>query len=839
MLQTFFATMLPQVLNMSLTGSLVIVLVLALRLLLKKAPKIYSYALWAVVLFRLLCPVSFSAPLSLLGLVEAPTSRYEAPVSSVEYIRPDTDYVGMAVMPDTGTALPDTPQQNLPQAPQQNGTGTGRSPLQPEQILIGLWLSGALALLVYSLVSLLRLRRRLVGAVPLEGNIYLADGIDSPFVMGLFRPRIYLPSSLAEGERGYIILHEKHHIRRGDHLWKLLSFAALCIHWFNPLVWLAFVLSARDMEMSCDEAVLKKLGADIRADYSASLLALATGRRIIAGAPLAFGEGNTRGRIKNLLNWKKPARWLSLVCLLLCTAAILFAALNPAGKQTEEDGWEELELSAVEQLTLENAIQKALLERDQSTYPGPMNMSASFLLLGSESEYEGTEKDGELRQITLYGLARTAVFGYTPAPVGQTGGTLRESGGSHIPTVLTFAVEDGGYTLTEYWIPRDGSLYAADIREKFPRSIAEEAMDTQKYELQQTQECYARIIEQVAMDPIPTIEALLQEMESSPAESSNPGAYVEAHPLAYRELLYYGDYTLTYIFSHFLGGYQVGLRGHIMRFLLDDLVPELELKMYAMTGQEYFEEWKRKAQNLGAERGMEWLQENQPAAAMLLRMSEGQGEHFNRPFPENFNSRDTVSYQQHTIVDGQDAVVDLVLNPGLWSVLQDCWPRLQKDTYGRNILRGSQVLLTMENGDTLSMAACQWEYLVVIVYTHGGETEHLAVNDPYLHIYLSVLAESSAVELIDCDQDGFYETWVYLMENNTTKPVTYDFVGGRVLRTEYTLKLTADSASYAGNIANIKEEYRNAVVADGKLYSYKDGELTYLCPLSEGLNEVY
>ena len=140
----------------------------------------------------------------------------------------------------------------------------------------------------------------------------------------------------------------------------------------------------------------------------------------------------------------------------------------PKAAETE-DGWEELELSAVEQFTLENAIQKALLERDQSTYPGPMNMSASFLLLGSESEYEGAEKDGELRQITLYGLARTAVFGYTPAPVGQTGGTLRQSGGSHIPTVLTFAVEDGSYTLKEYWIPRDGSLYAADIREKFPR----------------------------------------------------------------------------------------------------------------------------------------------------------------------------------------------------------------------------------------------------------------------------------------------------------------------------------------------------------------------------------
>ena len=161
--------------------------------------------------------------------------------------------------------------------------------------------------------------------------------------MGFIRPKIYLPSALSEQEQSYIILHEQHHIRRGDHIIKALAFIALCIHWFNPLVWVAFVLSSKDMEMSCDEAVVKKLGEGIRADYSASLLSLATGRRIIAGTPLAFGEGDTKSRIKNMLKWKKPKTWIMLVALVACVVAIAFCATNPRNDVPEEDSmvvWE-------------------------------------------------------------------------------------------------------------------------------------------------------------------------------------------------------------------------------------------------------------------------------------------------------------------------------------------------------------------------------------------------------------------------------------------------------------------------------------------------------------------
>ena len=331
--------LLPIVFNMSVTASVAILFVLLARLLLKRAPKIFSYALWAVVLFRLLCPVSITTGFSLLGLFDAPVTETTIHTTAVEYIPQDIVHTPA---PEVKLPVPGV-NQSVNEALPQGDEQTAADPLKvPVALATLVWLAGIGVLAAYSVVSLLRLRRRLVGAVPLRDNVYLADYIDSPFVLGLFRPKIYLPSSLSEQERGYIILHERHHIRRGDHIMKALAFLALCVHWFNPLVWVAFLLSAKDMEMSCDEAVVKKLGEGIRADYSASLLSLATGRRIIAGTPLAFGEGDTKSRIKNLLNWKKPRTWIILTALVVCLAAIVICATNPRKDSVEDNmiAWE-------------------------------------------------------------------------------------------------------------------------------------------------------------------------------------------------------------------------------------------------------------------------------------------------------------------------------------------------------------------------------------------------------------------------------------------------------------------------------------------------------------------
>lgn len=305
-----------ELLNMSLTGSIVIVFVLLLRLLLKRAPKVYSYALWSVVLFRLVCPVSFESPVSLLPSNPHPIS------GNILYDRfPQID---------TGiTAIDDTVASILPQATPYASV----NPMQINLLLFRiLWIAGIAGMLLYGVISLIRLRSHLKNAVQEEGNVFLSDTIPTAFVTGLIRPRIYLPSSLTGFEKKYILLHENTHIRRCDHLVKIAAFLVLCVHWFNPLVWIAYFLCMNDMEMSCDESVIKHLGSDIKKEYSTSLLALASGKRYAALSPLAFGEGSPKTRIKNVLRYQKPAVWIGTAVLLIVILFLAGFAANPKAR---------------------------------------------------------------------------------------------------------------------------------------------------------------------------------------------------------------------------------------------------------------------------------------------------------------------------------------------------------------------------------------------------------------------------------------------------------------------------------------------------------------------------
>ena len=303
-----------RVLNMSLTGSIVIAVVLLARLLLRRAPKIYSYMLWAVVLFRLLCPISLSAGLSVLKPLPVTTSQG---LSTVTY-RPVEP-----VIPASG----ETGQEVA--RPEPAETVKAETGAQTMTLAAAVWLTVGGALAGCSLVQYTVLRRKLREAVPYRGEILLSDKIRTPFVMGVLSPKIYLPWDTPQEERHFIIAHERQHIHRGDPLWKLLGYLALCVHWFNPLVWLAFFLGGKDMEMSCDEAVLNRLGEDIRADYSQALLRLATHKRLIAGMPLAFGEGETKGRVRNMARWRRPKVWVSGICAVLCLVVLAVCALNP------------------------------------------------------------------------------------------------------------------------------------------------------------------------------------------------------------------------------------------------------------------------------------------------------------------------------------------------------------------------------------------------------------------------------------------------------------------------------------------------------------------------------
>lgn len=311
------------VLNMSLTACVVIAAVVPARLLLKKAPRIFSYGLWAAVLFRLLCPVSFSLPFSLLGILQ----NEPAKAGRMEYIAEDIGYQEKPGVTLPVPGLAEAVNERLPLA----ASAASANPMQI-YLAIGayLWLLGVLSIGVYSVISFLRLRRRLKDAVYEKENIYRIKGKDSPFVYGIFRPRIYLPEKMTEEEEQYILLHEQIHIKRGDAVWRLLSYLALWLHWFNPFVWAAFALSGRDMEMSCDEAVIRRLGSRVKKEYSASLLNAASGRQIVKGIPLAFGESDTGSRIRNVLRYRKPVFLLAIAAAILSVIlAVLFLA-NPA-----------------------------------------------------------------------------------------------------------------------------------------------------------------------------------------------------------------------------------------------------------------------------------------------------------------------------------------------------------------------------------------------------------------------------------------------------------------------------------------------------------------------------
>ena len=255
--------------------------------------------------------------------------------------------------------------------------------------------------------------------------------------MGLFRPKIYLPSTLTETERGYILRHEQYHIRRRDYLVKFLAFLALCVHWFNPLVWVAFVLAGKDMEMSCDEAVVKELGEDIRADYSASLLSLATGHRIVAGMPLAFGEGDTGGRIRNLLKWKRPRPWVIAVCAVVCVGLIALCAANPKGDSDEDPAaqgkkgqWSSVEAYVESVMNAETEVEYYVVGANGTVRPDEPQTAAvtdrKRLSLGRNGQVDGLDPDGTLEEWEFSYLVK---FDADPESVALVGGQYYDDEG--------------------------------------------------------------------------------------------------------------------------------------------------------------------------------------------------------------------------------------------------------------------------------------------------------------------------------------------------------------------------------------------------------------------------
>ena len=905
-----------KIVNMSISASWLVLAVLLLRLVLKKAPKWANVMLWGIVAVRLVFPCSIESALSLIPSAE--TISPGIMMDTVPSVQTGVPAINSVINPVIGSSLAPAP-------------GASANPLQIWIPILSIaWVVGVVALLLYTAISYWRLQRKVSEAVILRDNIYQSENAGSPFVLGVFKPRIYLPYNMDEQDLNHVVAHEQAHIRRRDHWWKPLGFLLLTIHWFNPLMWLAYVLLCRDIELACDEKVIKELGNEQRADYTQALVACSVNRRMIAACPLAFGEVGVKERVKSVMNYKKPAFWVIVLAVIACAVVAVCFLTDPETKQDlsflnyenlvsvaaqsdthpaaksddqsryiidgpqlaqfldkaswtaqtgitrsvqrntdknskssiqitlngtylkvfdtntaniydpttgkdryyrmtdgdyekllamlsldnegtadnavagktyvyegegimgsftitlyddgtftyyegmassyigvgswEQDGntitmtddghggygfvnhfrldgddlvfvdkdsanfvyvkvkdgekfhhtgeafkqnnntdgsvqimpsqklslndvimlsqkgyelsWSDFEqfkyietgsglyirvyeinemyelwiggswidedpmyiyLALTDDLDtridirdggvtefigadhsealLNSAIYDAIINCNRSEKTLGLYHCASFVMLGKE-EISGTpvaSSNDHVGTVTVYGLALH--HGYD-----VVSGNLQEVEGSHTPVAITFNVKNGKYSLKEYWRPGDGAYYASDIREKFPDEIEDDAMDTQKYILAQIQECRAQAVATNGIDTVSTIEQLFEIIESSPATSSRPADYIDAHPIEYRELTYYGSYTLRYVFSKFLEGGQTGLRGHLMRSVLDDLAPEAQLRLYAETGQEYFDEWKAGAIRISEQHDMEWIEKHQPAIWLLLQM---------------------------------------------------------------------------------------------------------------------------------------------------------------------------------------------------------------------------
>lgn len=304
-----------KIINMSISASWLVLAVLILRFVLKKAPKWINVLLWGIVAIRLICPFSFESTLSLIPSAET------IPLN-----------IGMDTTPTINSGISAINNAVNPIISQSNTPMAGAS-VNLLQITIGIyeyiWIFGMIALALYTAISYWRLCRKVDTAVRYKDNIFQSENVSFPFVLGIIKPRIYLPFKMNGQYLEHVVAHEQAHICRKDHWWKPLGFLLLMIHWFNPLMWLAYVLLCRDIELACDEKVIKELCNEQRGDYTQALVACSVNRRMIAACPLAFGEVSVKERVKSVMNYKKPAFWVIIISVIVCVGVAVCFLTNP------------------------------------------------------------------------------------------------------------------------------------------------------------------------------------------------------------------------------------------------------------------------------------------------------------------------------------------------------------------------------------------------------------------------------------------------------------------------------------------------------------------------------
>ena len=418
-----------KILNISITASYLVVAVFLLRLILKKAPKWIRGILWGLVGIRLVFPFSVESVLSIIPsaeVISSDTVKY----STAPTITSGIPIIDSSLNPVISTTFSANPTQSV-------------NPLQILTEMAGLiWVVGIAVMLMYAIISTLKIKKQVGESVKIRDNIFMCDAVKSPFILGVIRPKIYIPSGMDSDAENLIISHELAHIKRGDHFWKPFGFLLLSVYWFNPLIWFGYVFLCRDIELACDEKVIKSLGKDEIADYSEALLKFNAPRKLITACPVAFGEVGVKERIKSVLNYKKPAFWIIIVAIVACAVTAICLLTNPYSDNKIDD-------------KMKITMDMAIAEHNKSDRNEGEFSACAYDIFGVKKQGNKT---------TVYSWVLYEEYSFN-------NNEIKNVSGSSCPVVFTVDTSKNGdssaYKLIEYWTPRDGSYYSDDIKDKF------------------------------------------------------------------------------------------------------------------------------------------------------------------------------------------------------------------------------------------------------------------------------------------------------------------------------------------------------------------------------------
>ena len=761
-----------KLLNLSISASWLVLVVLALRLVLKRAPKWVNVLLWGMVALRLMLPFSIESALSLIPSAET-VSPEVVQFDPAPTITSGVEFIDNAVNPSLSESFAAAPLASV-------------NPLYVWTYLAGwVWLIGLAAMLAYALVSYLRLRRRVSASIPLRENIYVCDEVPSPFILGIVHPRIYLPSALDEAQRGSVLSHERAHLARHDHWWKPLGFALLAVYWFNPLLWLAYTLLCRDIELACDERVLRGMDAGQVKDYSSALLACSVPRRMLAACPLAFGEGGVGARVKNALRYKKPAFWVVAASVIVCIVVAVCFLTNPERATMK---WAKSlrveDVARIELHVMPQAIDKQYKDLDTEEIA-----EAVALINKSGGRYVRSMEPLDGGSTALY---VTTTDGVRHTVVNNGNVYLCIDGDAYRNFHITWPYTEGN----------------APLPEDFFKESDEPAEDA---------------------DRVYTDAWSIRVLDGWEREGDSPlwrsgagtGAYflvTEGSGLDDKLMeLYSAGWTLKYFSDHYRCTLREGESGTML-----SLYPRPEGGFYQIESHWSYE---------GADKWQVRLEEGQlKVMEQSFRLEEdGAEEDLVGALLARAGFESISSYRLGTGANGGE----LALTSELILALQDAAQTL-KATDASTASRSSAVSVSFKIEESPVMMERGVQPYEVF-FTSGSERR--STESKELYLYLCALGDGGYVEVHDLDDDGCCEALRWASANDRRNIVIYAARDGRVERLDVNETLGCIASDYTGLIANLPHEYKNLINAvdelgeGGDLYRYRGGILEYVTTL--------